>query len=97
MDLLIEKLVLLKKHGCVAVKVSFEDEGALLNEIVSMRYLTAKAGLKISIKIGGCEAKRDIMDCIDLCADAIVSPMIESRFALTKFINSAEVCEEIRI
>ena len=93
MDLLIEKLVLLKKHGCVAVKVSFEDEGALFNEIVSMRYLTAKAGLKISIKIGGCEAKRDIMDCIDLCADTIVSPMIESGFALTKFIKSAEVCK----
>jgi len=93
MDLLIEKLVLLKKQGCVAVKVSFEDEGALLNEIVSMRYLTAKTGLKISIKIGGCEAKRDIMDCIDLCADTIVSPMIESGFALTKFIKSTEVCK----
>lgn len=93
MDLLIEKLVMLKKQGCVAVKVSFEDEGALLNEIMSMRYLTAKTGLKISIKIGGCEAKRDIMDCIDLCADTIVSPMIESGFALTKFIKSAEICK----
>ena len=52
MDLLIDKLDALKKQGCVAIKVSFEDEGALLNEIVSMRYLTAKTGLKISIKIG---------------------------------------------
>ena len=93
MDLLIDKLDALKKQGCVAIKVSFEDEGALLNEIVSMRYLTAKTGLKISIKIGGCEAKRDIMDCVDLCADTIVSPMIESGFALTKFIKSAEGCK----
>ena len=93
MELLIDKLDALKKQGCVAIKVSFEDEGALLNEIMSMRYLTAKTGLKISIKIGGCEAKRDIMDCIDLCADTIVSPMIESGFALTKFIKSAEGCK----
>jgi hypothetical protein len=93
MDLLLDKLDTLKKQGCVAVKVSFEDEGALLNEIVSMRYLTAKTGLKISVKIGGCEAKRDIMDCIDLCADTIVSPMIESGFALTKFIKSADGCK----
>jgi 4-hydroxy-2-oxoheptanedioate aldolase len=92
MDLLIDKLNILKTQGCVAIKISFEDEGALLNEIMSMRYLTAQTGLKLSIKIGGCEAKRDIMDCIDLCADTIVSPMIESGFALKKFITSAEGC-----
>ncbi len=53
-----------------------------------MRYLTASIGLNLSIKIGGCEAKRDIVDCIDLGCDSIVSPMIESQFALTKFLNS---------
>jgi 4-hydroxy-2-oxoheptanedioate aldolase len=92
MDNLIEKLIELKAQGCVAIKISFEDEGALLNEIMSMRYLTAQTGLKLSIKIGGCEAKRDIMDCIDLCADTIVSPMIETNFALKKFIESTEKC-----
>ena len=93
MELLIENLKQLKKQGCIAVKVSFEDEGALLNEIMTMRYITAQCGLKLSVKIGGCEAKRDIMDCIDLCADTIVSPMIESGFALTKFIKSADICK----
>jgi hypothetical protein len=81
-------LTKLKKLGCSGIKVSFEDEGALLNEIITMRYLTACTGLELSVKIGGCEAKRDIVDCIDISCDAIVSPMIESIFSLKKFITS---------
>ena len=78
----------LKNLGCSGIKVSFEDEGALLNEIITMRYLTASTGIELSVKIGGCEAKRDIVDCIDISCDAIVAPMIESVFSLKKFITS---------
>lgn len=85
----LEKILLELKHlGCSGIKVSYEDEGALLNEIITMRYLTALTGLELSIKIGGCEAKRDIVDCIDIGCDTIVAPMIESSFALNKFFNS---------
>lgn len=80
----------LKKYGCNAIKISFEDEGALLNEITSMRTLTASLDIELSIKVGGCEAKRDILDCIYLGCDSIVAPMIESSFAITKFIKSLE-------
>lgn len=83
----------LKSMGCSGIKISFEDEGALLNEATTMRYLTASIGLELSIKIGGCEAKRDIIDCIDLGCDSIVAPMIESEFALRKFSESLEVCK----
>lgn len=78
----------LKQHGCCGVKISFEDEGALLNEITTMRYLTASVGLELSVKIGGCEAKRDIVDVTNLCADYIVAPMVESSFSLKKFVDS---------
>ena len=78
----------LKNLGCVGIKISFEDEGALLNEMITMRYLTGFLNLELSIKIGGCEAKRDISECIDLCCDAIVAPMIESKFSLMKFNDS---------
>ncbi len=88
MDKLKSILNKLKDEGAFGIKISFEDEGALLNEMMTMRYLTASVGLELSIKIGGCEAKRDITDCINLCSDSIVAPMIESKFALDKFINS---------
>ncbi len=88
MDKLKSVLNKLKDEGAVGIKISFEDEGALLNEMMTMRYLTASVGVELSIKIGGCEAKRDITDCINLCSDSIVSPMIESKFALEKFIKS---------
>jgi hypothetical protein len=78
----------LKNLGCSGIKISFEDEGALLNEMIIMRYLTASLHLELSIKIGGCEAKRDISESIDLCCDAIVAPMIESKFSLMKFNDS---------
>jgi len=88
MDALKKNLFQLKDLGCCGIKISYEDEGALLNEMITMRYLTATTGLNLSIKIGGCEAKRDIVDCIDLGCDTIVAPMIESVFSLNKFLIS---------
>ena len=88
------KLILndLKIMGCSGIKISFEDEGAQLNEIMTMRYLTAVVGLELSIKIGGCEAKRDIKECMDIHCDTIVAPMIESEFTLKKYIGSLQSC-----
>jgi hypothetical protein len=88
MDILKKILFQLKDLGCSGIKISYEDEGALLSEMITMRYLTSVVGLGLSIKIGGCEAKRDIVDCIDIGCDSIVAPMIESSFALKKFLNS---------
>jgi hypothetical protein len=90
MERLKEILTKLKEMGCSGIKISFEDEGALLNEVISMRHLTSEVGVGLSIKIGGCEAKRDIIDCIDIGADTIVAPMIESAFSFTKFLKSLD-------
>lgn len=90
MDGLKEILTKLKESGCSGIKISFEDEGALLNEVISMRTLTSEVGVGLSVKIGGCEAKRDIIDCIDLGADTIVAPMVESAFSLNKFLKSLD-------
>jgi 4-hydroxy-2-oxoheptanedioate aldolase len=76
--------------GCTGIKISFEDEGALLNEHIIMSHLTCSLGIDLAIKIGGCEAKRDIVDCINLNCTSVVAPMVESRFALNKYINSCK-------
>ena len=87
MNNLINQLKILKKLGVVAVKQSLEDEGASYDDLLIMRELTNRSKLKLDIKIGGCEAKNDINFCKKIIVDGIVAPMVESDYALTKFIQ----------
>jgi len=91
---LLQALTVLKEVGCVGIKISFEDEGAQLSEMMTMRYLTSACGLSMSVKIGGCEAKRDLIDCRHLLVEKVVAPMIESGFAVKKF---AAACTAVDI
>lgn len=89
MDFLIKKLIDLKQnHGILGVKSEFEDEGASFEEISLLKNITSKAGLDLTIKIGGCGALNDINKSKKLEAHSIVAPMIESSYAVKKFINS---------
>ena len=88
MEKIVEELKNLTSLGVVGIKQFFEDEGALPQDILTMRRITEQIGLNLSIKIGGCEAKTDIQFCKSINADKIVAPMVETSFALTKFIES---------
>ena len=77
----------LKKFNVVAVKQSLEDEGASFEEIKLMRKITKAAGLQHNIKVGGCEAKTDIFSCEKLGVSGIVAPMVETSYALRKFMQ----------
>ena len=88
MKQLIKQLKSLKHLDVVGIKQSTEDEGALHNDILTMRRITEACGLKLSVKIGGCEAKTDIDFCNIIGSDGIVAPMVESEFAMQKFIES---------
>ena len=85
---LINQLRVLKKVGTVAIKQSLEDEGASFQDISLMRKISKKLKLKLNVKIGGCEAKNDIFFCISISTDGIVAPMVESEYALRKFIQT---------
>ena len=88
---MIELLKELKKdYGVIAVKSEFETEGSRKNELTKLRDIISKSGLKMYIKIGGCEAIRDLDDCKILSADGIMAPMIETPFAASKFKNAFE-------
>lgn len=80
-------LTLRDEYGCVGIKSEFENEASNFNDLVFLRYITAKAGLKLFIKIGGVEAFTDLKMCIDLIADGVILPMVESEFALIKSQN----------
>lgn len=89
MEKLIKKLKKLKKYNVVGIKQSLEDEGATFEDLIIMRKITKKTKLKLNVKIGGCEAKNDIFFCKKISTDSIVAPMIESEYALKKFIQIA--------
>tara|TARA_B100001123_G_C15184713_1_gene976807 strand:- start:100 stop:891 length:792 start_codon:yes stop_codon:yes gene_type:complete len=79
----------LKKLGAIAVKQSLEDEGASFDDIKKMRAITRAANLDLNVKIGGCEAKNDITFCKKIGVNGIVAPMVESQYALNKFIQTS--------
>lgn len=94
---LIEKLNSLKSHyNVVGIKQSFEDEGALLDDVIKMRRITELCNMYLSVKIGGCEAISDINNCVRLGANGIVAPMIETEFALQKYIESVVHVNDIK-
>ena len=91
MKKLIKKLEAIKKFGITAVKQSLEDEGASFKDIAIMRKITKAINVDLNVKIGGCEAKNDIFFCNKIKTDSIVAPMVESEYALRKFIQCVNV------
>ena len=96
MKSLINKLQSLKSTGVVGVKQSFEDEGAILQDVILMRRITELAGMYMSVKIGGCEALSDINNSVQMGSDGIVAPMVETEFALQKFVESVSNVKDTR-
>ncbi|MGI9536223.1 MAG: aldolase/citrate lyase family protein [Desulfocapsaceae bacterium] len=87
---MVKVLELLKSnHGVTHVKVAMEAEGILLGEILRTKIITMTAGVGLSVKIGGCEAITDTRIAMEHDADILLAPMIESRFALEKFLDMA--------
>ncbi|MDD6172817.1 MAG: aldolase/citrate lyase family protein [Elusimicrobiaceae bacterium] len=80
-----------QNHHVEGVKAEFEAEGTRLEEAMRLKEVVTTAGLELTIKVGGCEALKDMYDAKIIGVSRIVGPMIETPYALQKFVNSAKL------
>ncbi|MDX2254527.1 MAG: aldolase/citrate lyase family protein [Pseudanabaenaceae cyanobacterium bins.39] len=79
-----------EKYHVTGVKAEFEAEGTRMNEAIRLKEIAMSAQVGFNLKIGGCEAIRDLYDAVILGAERIIAPMIESSYALHKFLKAAD-------
>jgi 4-hydroxy-2-oxoheptanedioate aldolase len=77
-----------ENHHVFSIKAEFESEGARVDEILRLKEIVLKAGLELTLTAGGCEALYDLHLIRLIGASRVVGPMIESPYALKKYLSS---------
>jgi len=86
---MVEHLLEMKeKYHVTSLKAEFEAEGSRIEEIMRLKEVSTCAGLDLTLKIGGCESKRDMFDAINIGVNCLVAPMVETEYALKKYLGA---------
>ncbi|MBS1984653.1 MAG: aldolase [Bdellovibrionales bacterium] len=80
-----------EKYNVAGVKAEFEAEGTRLEEAMRLKEISMKAGLGLTIKIGGCEAIKDMFESASLGVCHMVGPMVETPYALKKYLGAVKL------
>lgn len=80
-----------ENHHVTGIKAEFEAEGTRLEEALRLKEVISGAGLNLTLKIGGCEAIRDLYEARTIGVERIVAPMVESPYALRKFLQAVDL------
>ena len=73
-----------------AIKAEFEAEGTRFEELAILNTLCTDLNISLTLKIGGPLAQRDIIEALQLGANSILVPMVESSYIAKSSVEQFE-------
>ncbi|MGD0236632.1 MAG: aldolase/citrate lyase family protein [Syntrophorhabdales bacterium] len=80
-----------QEYAVVGVKAEFEAEGTRTEELMRLKEICLASQVSLTLKIGGCEAVRDMYDARSIGVNHMVAPMVETPFSLKKYLKAVNL------